>query len=69
MSISCLAGKQRRLPFPSKAKYRAQNKLELVHGDICGLMTPTTPSGNKYFLLLVDDLSRYMWLMLLSPKD
>ncbi|WVZ49440.1 hypothetical protein U9M48_000802, partial [Paspalum notatum var. saurae] len=66
---SCLVGKQRRLPFPSKAKYRAQNLLELVHGDICGPVTPVTPSGNRYFLLLVDDLSRYMWLMLLSSKD
>jgi hypothetical protein len=27
------------------------------------------PSSNKYFLLLVDDMSRYMWLRLLSSKD
>ncbi|KAK3147062.1 hypothetical protein QOZ80_3BG0277590 [Eleusine coracana subsp. coracana] len=66
---SCLAGKQRRLPFPAEAKYRAENKLELVHGDICGPVTPATPSGNKLFLLLVDDLSRFMWLILLSSKD
>ncbi|WVZ61109.1 hypothetical protein U9M48_011031 [Paspalum notatum var. saurae] len=66
---SCLAGKQRRLPFPRKAKYRAQNKLELVHGDIYGPVTPMTPSGNKFFLLLVDDLSRFMWLILLGSKD
>jgi hypothetical protein len=66
---SCLAGKQRRLPFPSKAKYRAENKLELVHGGICRPVTPATPSGNKLFLLLIDDLSRYTWLMLLSSKD
>jgi len=57
---NCLAGKQRRHPFPAKAKYRALDKLELVHGDICGLVTPPTPSGNKFFLLLVDDLSLYM---------
>lgn len=66
---SCLAGKQRRLAFPSEAKYRAEDKLELVHGDICGPITPATPSGNKLFLLLVDDLSRYMWIVLLSSKD
>lgn len=45
------------------------NKLELVHGDICGPVTPSTPSGNKMLLLLIDDLSRYMWLLLLSSKD
>lgn len=46
-----------------------QNKLELVHGDLCEPVALTTSSGNKLFLLLVDDLSRYMWLTLLSSKD
>ena len=59
---SCLAGKQRRLPFPKAAKYRAQEVLQLVHGDLCGPITPTTHGGRRYFLLLVDDCSRYMWL-------
>ena len=31
---SCLAGKQRRLAFPKAAKYRAKERLELVHGDL-----------------------------------
>ena len=57
---SCLAGKQRRLPFPKAAKYRAANALELVHGDLCGPITPSTNGGRRYFLLLVDDCSRYM---------
>ncbi|XP_066163729.1 uncharacterized protein [Oryza sativa Japonica Group] len=64
----CLAGKQRRLPFPEEAKFRAQEALELVHGDLCGPITPATPGGRKYFLLLVDDMSRYMWIRLLSGK-
>jgi transposase InsO family protein len=40
-----------------------------MHGDLCGPITPVTPIGKKYFFLLVDDLSRYMWLMLLGTKD
>jgi transposase InsO family protein len=40
-----------------------------VHGDICGPITPATPSGNRYFLLLVDDFSRFMWVSLLPSKD
>jgi transposase InsO family protein len=28
-----------------------------------------TPRGNKYFFLLVDDLSRYMWMAAISSKD
>ena len=41
----------------------------MVDGDLCGPITPATPSGKSYFLLLVDNLSRYMWLALLSTKD
>jgi len=66
---ACLAGKQRRTPFPQKALWRSTEPLQLLHGDICGPITPATPSGNKYFLLLVDDYSRFMWLSLLPSKD
>jgi transposase InsO family protein len=66
---ACLAGKQKRTPFPQQAQYWVTRPLELVHGDLCGPITLATPSGKKYFLLLVDDMSRYMWLMLLTSKD
>jgi hypothetical protein len=39
-----------------------------MHGDLCGPVTPATPGGRRYFLLLVDDLSRYMWVVVLSSK-
>jgi hypothetical protein len=39
-----------------------------VHGDLCGPVTPAAPGGRHYFLLLVDDLSRYMWVMVLCSK-
>jgi hypothetical protein len=32
-------------------------------------MTPSTPSGKQYFFLLIDDLSRYIWISLMSSKD
>ena len=66
---SCLAGKQRRLSFPKAAKYRAVDALELVHGDLYGPITPATNGGWRYFLLLMDDYSRYMWLQLLTSKN
>jgi hypothetical protein len=43
--------------------------LGLVHADLCGPIDPPTPGGKKYFLLLVDDHSRYMWIFLLASKD
>uniref|UniRef100_A0A8R7TXP5 Retrovirus-related Pol polyprotein from transposon TNT 1-94 n=1 Tax=Triticum urartu TaxID=4572 RepID=A0A8R7TXP5_TRIUA len=66
---ACLAGKQRRASFPQAAKYSATEPLELVHGDICGPISPATPGGKRYFLLLVYDHSRYTWLVLLRSKD
>ncbi|KAJ4740894.1 Transposon Ty1-H Gag-Pol polyprotein [Rhynchospora pubera] len=65
----CLVGKQRRSPFPQEAMFRAKEVLELVHGDLCGPIVPMTPAGNKFFLLMVDDYSRYMWIVLLKSKD
>lgn len=65
---TCILTKQRRLPFPRQASFRAKEKLELVHGDLCGPVTPATPGGRRFFLLLVDDVSCYMWVVLLDSK-
>jgi hypothetical protein len=54
---SCLTGKQKCAMFPSAVKYRALERLELVHGDLCGPVTLATPSGKCYFVLPVDDIS------------
>ena len=66
---SYLAGKQRHNLFLEQARRRTAGAMNLVHSDICGPIAPTRPSGNRYFLLLVDDMSCYMWLCLLSSKD
>ena len=42
--------------------------LELVHGDFYGPIMPTTLGRRKYFILLVNDYSRYMWVQLLTSK-
>ncbi|KAK1670820.1 hypothetical protein QYE76_058979 [Lolium multiflorum] len=54
---------QRSAPFP------CEEATELVHGDLCVEISPATPSGNKYFMLVVDDYSQYMWIVLLKSKD
>ncbi|GKA50202.1 ribonuclease H-like domain, reverse transcriptase, RNA-dependent DNA polymerase [Tanacetum coccineum] len=47
----CLIGKHSRAPFPKKAKARSTSPLDLVYGDLCGPITPPTPSGKKYIFL------------------
>lgn len=66
---SCLVGKQTRNPYPHATSYRATRPSELVHGDLCGLISPQTVAGNRYIFLLVDDFSRYMWIYLLKNKN
>jgi hypothetical protein len=65
----CVLGKQHRVPFPKQAKFRAEENLELVHADLCGQITPKSLGGASYFLLVVDDHSRLMWIELLKTKD
>jgi transposase InsO family protein len=60
--------KHKRQPFPRQASYRALKQLELVHRDLCGPVTSATPGGRRYFLLLVDDASRFTWVVLLPTK-
>ena len=40
-----------------------------MHGDLCGPVTPATPGGRHFFLLLVDDAMRFMWVSLLTAKS
>jgi hypothetical protein len=65
---TCVVTKLKRRPFPRQASYRATEQLELVHDDLYGPVSPTTPRGRRYFLLLVDDTTRYMWVVLLNSK-
>ena len=39
-----------------------------MHGNQYGPVTPATPGGRRFFLLLVDDATRFMWVSLLTTK-
>ena len=40
-----------------------------MHADLCGHIVPKTLGVASYFLLVVDDHSRYMWVEMLKTKD
>ncbi|KAJ0941493.1 putative RNA-directed DNA polymerase [Helianthus annuus] len=65
----CLVSKQTRQSFPNEAQWRAKEPLELVYADLCGPITPQTAGGNRYFLLIVDDFCRFMWVYMIKTKD
>ena len=53
----------------SRGGYLSQRRPSIARRTLCGPITPTTNGGRRYFLLLVDDCSHYMWLQLLTSKD
>jgi hypothetical protein len=69
MCADCISIKIKRSMFPSQAKWWADGLLDLVHGDLCGPIAPAIPDSMKYFLLLVDDRRRFMWVTLLAAKS
>jgi hypothetical protein len=54
----CVESKQHRDPIPKTANWRASEKLECVHSDICGPINPTSNGGCIYFITFTDDYSR-----------
>ena len=56
---SYLQGKQHREPFAKQASHRGTASLQLVHMDLCGPLPKASLGGSLYFLLLVDDFSRF----------
>ncbi|KAG8503616.1 hypothetical protein CXB51_001792 [Gossypium anomalum] len=65
----CQMGKQARLPFPANTTWRASSKLELVHSDVWGPMRTESLNGNRYFILFIDDCTRYCWIYFLKHKS
>lgn len=64
----CLMSKQTKKGFPHPAEFHVKKALELVFGDLCRPITPSTPGGKRYVFLLVDDYTRVMWAYLLKGK-
>lgn len=67
--VSCAEGKQSRAPFYKKSvAIKTKKILELIHMDVCGPMSKSL-GGAKYFLVMVDDYSRKVFVTFLSEKS
>lgn len=65
----CMKGKQIREKIPKKSLWRATQRLELVHSDICGPISPTSESGKRYIINFIDEFSRKCWSFFLAEKS
>nr|GEZ35103.1 retrovirus-related Pol polyprotein from transposon TNT 1-94 [Tanacetum cinerariifolium] len=52
---ACAMGK----PHKPKSEHTNQEKLYLLHMDLCGPMRVASVNGKKYILVIVDDYSRF----------
>jgi len=48
---------------------RAESKLQLVHTDVCGPMNTELINGSRYFILFIDDFSRFCWVYFMKQKS
>jgi transposase InsO family protein len=65
----CLAGKHCQNAFLAAAMYHVTRAQDFIHVDLCGPITPPTSCFKRLFLPIIDDMSRYLWLVLLATKD
>ncbi|KAG8501714.1 hypothetical protein CXB51_004760 [Gossypium anomalum] len=65
----CQLGKQTRLPFPTNVAWRARERLELVYSDVCGPMKTSSLNDSKYFVLFIDNLTRFCLVYFLKQKS
>ncbi|CAH9085646.1 unnamed protein product [Cuscuta epithymum] len=64
----CLRAKQTRLPFPTST-IKTTRCFELIHCDIWGGYRSDSLSGARYFLSIVDDFTRGVWVYLMKNKS
>ncbi|GJT12207.1 retrovirus-related pol polyprotein from transposon TNT 1-94 [Tanacetum coccineum] len=62
-------GKSKKYSHKPKADDTNQEKLYLLHMDLCGPMRVKSINGKKYILVIVDDYSKFTWVKFLSSKD
>nr|GEW31635.1 copia protein [Tanacetum cinerariifolium] len=62
-------GKSKKSSHQPKAEDTNQEKLYLLHMDLCGPMRVASIYRKKYIIVIVDDYSRFTWVKFLRSKD
>ncbi|GJX60060.1 copia protein [Tanacetum coccineum] len=58
---TCFIRKSKKKPHKPKSEDTNQEKLYLLHMDLCGPMHVASVNGKKYILIIVDDYSQFAW--------
>ena len=65
--IHCLVGKMHQLPFPVSNK-SVSSPFALIHADLWGPAPIMSYTGFRYYLVLVDEFTKFTWTYLLKHK-
>lgn len=65
---SCQEGKMHKLPSSKGSNLRAEERLELVHIDVCVPICTPLFDKSKYFILFIDNLTRSSGYIFLNEK-
>jgi len=66
--VACIQGKMTRASFQSGHEV-APTRLGRIHSDLCGPMEVTSLGKSRYFCMLIDDKSRYIWFHPCASKS
>jgi hypothetical protein len=64
---ACQLGKHTKLPFCSSS-HRAEHTFDLMHLDLWTSHVVSV-SGSKYYLVILDDFTNYLWILPLKLKS
>jgi hypothetical protein len=64
----CLAGKMHKLPF-SISVPKSEFPLHVLHADLWGPAPIQSYNGFRYYLVIVDDYTKFCWVYLLKNKS
>ena len=65
--VSCQLGKQPTLPFDNSESIFGI--FDLIHYDVWEPSPINSIGGSRYFVVFVDDYSRYSWIFLMRSHD
>nr|GEW56316.1 putative polyprotein [Tanacetum cinerariifolium] len=66
---ACAMGKSTKKTYKPKSEDTNQEKLYLLHMDLCGPMRVESVNEKKYIIVIVDNYSRFTWVKFLRSKD
>ena len=66
--VSCQLGKQPALPF-STSESISTDIFNLIHSDVWGPSSISSIGGSRYFIIFVDDYSRYSWIFNMKRRS